>query len=350
VQWPVRKKSTQSDDRFFSQGNFFTPDRKAQFIAPARPSPHARVTEQYPFRLNTGRIRDQWHTMTRSGLSPRLASHLPEPFVEMHPGDAAAFGLAEGGFARLRSAHGECVLKVVLSQAQRRGSLFAPIHWSEETASSACVGDLVAPAIDPYSGQPEAKATPVMVEPVAFICRGFALSQTSFDPPQGSWWSRVTVRNGHGLLVASNEASARWRDTAQHLFEGMEFAEYMDEPRGVYRAAGFSQGRLVGCTFLGSKETVLSWDAAKSLFESEVLAETSRRVVLSGRPADGIADPGPVICVCHGVSLNAIRALIATGEVVDVTGIGGALKAGTNCGSCLPEPRKILVEERLARN
>ena len=75
-------------------------------------------------------MRDQWHTMTRSGLSPRLAHHTPEPFVEMHPDDAAACGVAHDGFARLRSAHGECVLKVVVSEGQQRGALFAPIHWS----------------------------------------------------------------------------------------------------------------------------------------------------------------------------------------------------------------------------
>ena len=134
--------------------------------------------QEFPLRLNTGRVRDQWHTMTRSGLSPRLGAHLPEPFVEVHPADAAAPGLNHGGFARVRSPYGACVLKVNVSTGQRRGSLFAPIHWSNETASSARIGDLVTPANDPFSGQPEAKATPATVEPVAFAFRGFALART----------------------------------------------------------------------------------------------------------------------------------------------------------------------------
>ena len=76
-----------STKRFFAAGGFFTPDRKAEFIAPAMPAPHAALSEHYPFRLNTGRVRDQWHTMTRSGLSPRLCAHAPEPFVAVHPAD-----------------------------------------------------------------------------------------------------------------------------------------------------------------------------------------------------------------------------------------------------------------------
>src|SRR5712672_3134585 len=105
VQWPLRKADgpghKAAERRFFAEGGFFTPDRKARFIAPEPPALKEATSEAYPLRLNTGRIRDQWHTMTRSGLSPRLAAHLPEPFVEVSPDDAAAFGLSDGGFARV---------------------------------------------------------------------------------------------------------------------------------------------------------------------------------------------------------------------------------------------------------
>ena len=149
VQWPVRKGEARGESRFFAEGGFFTPDRKARMIAPELPKPSAVLSNEFPLRLNTGRVRDQWHTMTRSGLSPRLGAHLPEPFVEVHPADAEALGLANGGFARLTSPYGACVLKVAVSEGQQRGLLFAPIHWSNETASSARVGDMVTPANDP---------------------------------------------------------------------------------------------------------------------------------------------------------------------------------------------------------
>src|SRR5262249_4006324 len=143
--------------RFFAAGGFFTPDRRARFVAPEQPAPRTEISEKFPFRLNTGRMRDQWHTMTRSGTSPRLSAHCPEPFVAVHPADAAALDLTDAGFARVTTRHGACVLKVRLDSGQPHGSLFAPIHWSDATASHARVGDLVGPDTDPFSGQPEAK-------------------------------------------------------------------------------------------------------------------------------------------------------------------------------------------------
>ena len=154
VIWPCREGKS-AETRFFAEGSFFTPDRKARFIAPEAPALREGASNDYPFVLNTGRVRDQWHTMTRTGLSPRLGQHAPEPFVEVHPADARALGLKD--FARIATAHGEGIFKVHETEGQQRGSLFLPIHWSGETASSARACDLVAPHTDPYSGQPEAK-------------------------------------------------------------------------------------------------------------------------------------------------------------------------------------------------
>ena len=114
--------------------------------------------------------------MTRSGQSPKLGAHKPEPFLEIHPLDAKHHGLSNNSFAQVRSRHGACTLKVVTSASQQRGSIFAPIHWSDTNASSARVGDLVSPQTDPFSGQPEAKATPVAVAPLTFAYQGFALA------------------------------------------------------------------------------------------------------------------------------------------------------------------------------
>src|SRR5262245_31173656 len=194
--------------RFFAAGGFFTPDRKARFIAPERPAPKAPLSGKFPFRLNTGRVRDQWHTMTRSGTSPRLAAHCPEPFVAVHPTDAAALRLDDDGFAKVTTRHGTCVLKVKLDAGQQRGSLFVPIHWSDATASQARVGDLVGPDVDPFSGQPEAKATPASIAPVALRFRGFAVARTSITLPPGSWWARVALAHGSGWLLATDDEPA----------------------------------------------------------------------------------------------------------------------------------------------
>ena len=123
VVWPARVGQSE-DTRFFADGGFFTPDRKARFVAPEVPALRSAPSNDYPFVLNTGRVRDQWHTMTRTGLSPRLGQHTPEPFVEVHPDDAAALELKD--FARIATAHGEGIFKVALNDGQQRGSVFAP--------------------------------------------------------------------------------------------------------------------------------------------------------------------------------------------------------------------------------
>ena len=343
VQWPARGETTATETRFFANGGFFTPDRKAHFIAPEPPRPRAAVAPEFPLRLNTGRVRDQWHTMTRTGQSPRLGAHLPEPFVEVHPDDAETAGLIDGGFARVTTQHGACVLKVIISEGQRRGSLFVPIHWSAANASSARIGELVTPATDPFSGQPEAKATPAAVTPIEFAYRGFALSRAPLVLPN-TWWVRVAVAGGHGYLFATDLAPPRWHRHAQAAFGDAELAEYVDAPREIFRLAAFRAGRLEGCLFVGPAGMAPQWDAVKALFEAEALANEQRRMLLSGRAADGLAYTGPVICACFGVGLATIRDALDSGAAASVEDIGRALRAGTNCGSCLPELKRIVHE------
>jgi assimilatory nitrate reductase catalytic subunit len=340
VVWPCRE-GERRDVRFFAEGNFFTVDRKARFIAPEAPALRNTPSNEFPFILKTGRVRDQWHTMTRTGLSPRLALHAPEPFVEVHPDDARALRLTT--FARVATAHGEGIYRVAPTESQQRGSLFVPIHWNGETASSARTCELVAPHTDPFSGQPEAKATPAAIAPVEFAWRGFALTRAPFTPPPGTWWVRVALCGGIGTLLATNEEPTRWRDHAAALI-GHEVAEFIDLRRGIYRAAAFRDGRLETCLFVGPADTAPQWDSMKVLFESETIADLQRRMALSGRAADGLVEPGPVICACFGVGLAAIRDAIESKGATNVDAIGRALRAGTNCGSCLPELKRIVHE------
>jgi assimilatory nitrate reductase catalytic subunit len=348
VQWPLRagETSQEKDRRFFMDGGFYTPDRKARFSAPERPAARGATNKQFPFRLNTGRVRDQWHTMTRSGLSARLGTHTPEPFVEVHPADAKMLDLTDGGFAQVATRWGSCVLKVVVDERQRRGCLFAPIHWSAATASAARIGELVMAETDRYSGQPDAKATPASIAPVRFAFRGFALTRRPISPPPGTWWARVAVARASGLLLATNEGPEIWRGLAPQML-GAELAEYIDQQRGVYRAASFAAGELTGCLFIGAAEMAPQWDAVKTLLAAETLGDEARRVLLSGRSADGFVSGGPIVCACFSVGIATIRAAIQAGAA-SAEAIGEALRAGTNCGSCLPELKRLLADAGLA--
>jgi len=150
------------------------------------------------------------------------------------------------------------------------------------------------------------------------------------------------------LLLATNDEPPVWRTRANDLFgPGVELAEYVDEPSHVYRVAAFADGRLEGCLFVGPAEAAPPWDAVKASFAAGTLAPHARRMLLSGRSAQGLVEAGPLVCTCFGVGLKAIRDAIATRATANVEDIGRALKAGTNCGSCLPELRRI-VNERAA--
>jgi len=280
--------------------------------------------------------------MTRSGLSPRLSAHLPEPFVEIHPDDASKFGVTDDSFARVTTDYGQCILKVVVSAQQQRGMLFAPIHWSEANTSGARVGALVAPYTDPYSGQPEAKSTPASIAPYEYVFRGFVLSRQQLKLPDNVWWARVAVTGGHGYLFADNGDLARWASWLRARADD-DLAEYNDFGGGVYRAAAFVGGRIETCLFVGPAHDAGDWDVVKTLFAQGALGNEARATLLSGQSSEGLASAGPIVCACFGVGRSTICDAVAAGA--DTAGkIGARLKAGTNCGSCIPELKRLIEE------
>ena len=341
VMWPLREGS-EPQQRFFADGRFYAGDRKGRFVAPEVPALRTETHAGRPLRLNTGRIRDQWHTMTRTGLSPRLGAHLPEPFVEIHPDDASKYGITDDSFARVTTDHGQCILKAVVSARGQRGTLFAPIHWSEANTSGARVGALVAPLTDPFSGQPESKATPAAIAPYEYVFRGFILARKELELPTSLWWARAAVAGGYGYLFADNADLARWPSWLKSI-AGDDLAEYHDFGGGVYRAACFAGERIDICLFVGPAHDAGDWEVVKSLFAADGLTDDQRRMLLSGRSSEGLASAGPIVCACFGVGRNTICDAIAAGAH-SAAEIGARLKAGTNCGSCIPELKRLIVD------
>jgi assimilatory nitrate reductase catalytic subunit len=124
--------------------------------------------------------------------------------------------------------------------------------------------------------------------------------------------------------------------------ESVELTDHVDEARGVARVAAFRAGQLESCLFVGPAQSPPRWDAMLALFEAGELEESERLALLSERGGDSSRDTGPVVCACFGVRLGAIRDAITNGVATDVADIGRTLRAGTNCGSCVPELRGIL--------
>ncbi len=283
TQWPIRIGELRGRERLFAKGEFYTAHGRANFVAPDEPALKTKLSPRRPLRLNTGRVRDQWHTMTRTGESPRLARHIVEPFVEINPRDAQLHNVGDGGFATVATDWGSCVLRAVVTDRQPEGQIFAPIHWSDETASHARVGALVAPFTDPFSGQPEAKATPAQIAPRCFSSQGFLLSREKIATPPDCWRTRVAIEGGWGYRLAADAPAHEWRSFFREAFGTDGVIEYLDEARGAYRAAAWIDERLVGVLFIAPAPC--SWDSsARALCAQEVERRAAQSAALRALP------------------------------------------------------------------
>jgi assimilatory nitrate reductase catalytic subunit len=350
IQWPVQTAASPGTPRLFSDAHFYHADGRARLVATRPRVPKYALDEEYPLVLNTGRIRDQWHSMTRTGRSARLAAHLPEPFVDVHPADALRFGLRSGGLVRVATRWGRLVARLRSSGEIARGSIFVPIHWSGSTASDARVGALVNPAVDPVSGEPEFKYTPARIEPFVVSWYGFALSRSQLEAQSLSWWACAQGGRFQRYELAGRRVPGDWSAWAR-VFLGAahtaDWIEYDDAGAGAYRAAHLSEERLESCLFIGPRPELPSRSWLAGLFEKTQITPAERSNLLAGRPADPAADGGATVCACFGVGRNAIEAAIAHG-CHDVPSLGKRLKAGTNCGSCVPELRRMIATEMAA--
>ena len=347
-QWPQPKGGTPSETRFFSTGGFYTSDRKAR-ILPVCPKPTLRTDAAYPLVLNTGRVRDHWHTMTRTAKSPRLSQHLAEPFAEIHPADARRFGVAEADIVRVSTARSSILVRALLSARQLPGTVFVPMHWTDQFAARARVDTLVPALTDRHSGQPASKHVPVSIERFAAAKFGFAVLRERPRTITAAYWALARCEGGWRLELALAEGDRDSLAFATSLFDtasGVETLSYHDVAAGRHRFACFDGDRLVGALFLASEPVAVSRDWACEQLLSEHTGQRGRMAVIAGRPGFGVVDRGATVCSCFGVGANQIAAAVSEG-CMSVEGIGETLGAGTNCGSCRAEIRTIINEHRL---
>jgi assimilatory nitrate reductase catalytic subunit len=342
-QWPRPKADAPAETRFFADGGFFTPDRKARFV-PLAPVAETRAAEDHPFILNTGRVRDHWHTMTRTGKSARLSQHLAEPFVEIHPDDADRCGIDEADIVHVSTADNEILVRALLTTKQARGSVFVPIHWTDQFAAKARVDALVPGLTDPLSGQPGFKNVPVRIARFPVALYGFAVVR---ERPRGfnaDYWALARCDGGWRVEFAFADAAREWPSFAANLFNKTSAADvlaYRDARAGRQRYACFDGDRLTGALFLAPEPVVVSRNWAVDQLNTEFAQHAARFAVLAGRAGRGTVDRGATVCSCFGVGANQIAGAVAAG-CITVERIGQALQAGTNCGSCRAEIKGII--------
>ncbi|MER9303198.1 molybdopterin-dependent oxidoreductase, partial [Mesorhizobium sp. M0496] len=337
-----------SNTRFFANGNFYTPDRKARFIA-IRPTTEIRTSPDYPLILNTGRIRDHWHTMTRTGKSPRLSQHIAEPFVEIHPADAQRFGIGDADIVRVSTPRGDVLVRALVTVRQRQGSLFAPMHWTDQFAAKGRLDTLTAPLTDPVSGQPALKHVAARIEKFAAKTFGFAVMRERPAHVAAAYWAVAKCKGGWRVELAFGDDDIDWAGFAGSLFgtsPGAEILAYHDRDAGQHRIAAFDGDQLSGALFVASGPVAVSRGWAAEQLSADYVDRRGRLSIVAGRPGGIDADRGAIVCSCFSVGANQIAEAVRQG-CGSVAAIGVALHAGTNCGSCRAEIRVIVDAQSL---
>lgn len=338
--WPINAHYPQGKKRLYTDGVFAShADGKARFLE-VNPRLPKIAAKSHQLIMNTGRIRDQWHTMTRTGRSPKLMGHVEEPFIQIHPRDASHHKLQDGQLARLTNRNAEYLARVNVSEQQRVGDVFVPIHWNGQFSASARASALVNPIVDPLCGQPEYKHTPVDVEPFKQQWSGLIVSTTELTP-YGDYWTKVSLEQGVKYVVAGSEQLDidKIKTMASHVHD---WVIVQDGIRSMVTMAGFVDGRFVVYFSAGLKEQPL---INVSFIESQlntVCDQTNRYRLLAGRDVAAAADTGPIICSCFQIGKRTIEEEISSGRCKTVEALGETLKCGTNCGSCIPELKMLL--------
>ncbi len=382
-QWPLREGESTGRARLYEDGVFPTPDGRARFADTVyKPVAEAREA-RFPFSLNTGRLRDQWHGMSRTGTLGRLFGHMAEPSVQMHPQDMARRQLPEGALVHVTSRRGSIVLPVAASAEVGLSQAFIAMHWGGEYLSGrastgerlAGVNALTTPSFCPDSKQPELKHSAVKILkaelPWSLLAAAWLPEATALDTlgelralmdafpftscvpfgAAGVLREGAAERTGVLFRAAAYEAppdTVLARIEALLALSGADTLRYADARRGQRRAVRLVRdgldARLDGFLLAGDT-SAQAW--IKTLLQDQLPAQAyGRQLLRPGAAAPiGIAARGKVICSCFGVTETAIGEELAASAGTDgerLAALQAALKCGTNCGSCLPELKRMV--------
>jgi anaerobic selenocysteine-containing dehydrogenase len=195
LQWPCPSADHPGTERLYLDRKFPTPSGRARFHARPHQPPRETTDHEFPLVLTTGRIYAHWHTLTRTGKSPKLVQREPSAYVEVHPEDAAALVMVEGQLAELSSRRGTLRLPVRFNPGLSRGVVFVPFHWGDQQGEQTAANYLTISAIGRIAKQPEFKYCAVRLAPAP-------------DAPQPEVAFARTVRREKPLKPVVVEATA----------------------------------------------------------------------------------------------------------------------------------------------
>ena len=369
--WPFPTGAADGTERLYADGVFPTEDGRARFAAlPYRPVAEPRDA-RFPFALNTGRLRDQWHGMSRTGTLGKLFGHVPEPTVDLHPQDLARLRVVEGDLVTLRSRRGTLTLPVHATDTVAPTQAFVAMHWGDEFVTGG-VNQLASPALCPQSRQPELKHAAVQITAAELPWRLVALAwcdeaqalqlRAALRTLFGEFAHALCVpfgRERSGVLFRAAAATAARPELVARVaaifgLEGPHALHYADARRGQRRSLRLTtEGteQQLQAFLLAGDTRAEAWIAP--LLQQQLPAQAYGRLML----APGAAPPGPVpvrarqVCSCFDVSETRIVETLATcsgSTEARLAGMQSRLRCGTQCGSCLPELKRLVALQAAA--
>jgi assimilatory nitrate reductase catalytic subunit len=367
-QWPFPAGAQAGRDRLYSDRRFATDTGRARFVVPSAGTTAEKIDARYPLHLNTGRLRDHWHCMSRTGQVARLYSHVAEPRVEVHASDLARRGLADGDLVRIKSRRGEIVLRAHATDAQRPGSVFVAMHWGRNALSSSGANALTAGRVDPFSKQPELKHAAVQMTRAELPHQALLLRTEISDEAA----TRLALMRAEALApllarfaYASLSLAGRDRpalvlriahdapiddallDEIDHLcaLDHPSCLVYRDARRDITKRALIEDGLLTGIRLTG--ETAAA-DWLRDVMVDRLPTAELRRWLFAPLAAPPVAASGRgrIVCNCLDVAEPDIADAITAGA--DLAALQASLRCGTSCGSCVPELKRMLDARRQA--
>ncbi|WP_417779618.1 molybdopterin-dependent oxidoreductase [Stutzerimonas xanthomarina] len=356
-QWPFPAAARQGTPRLYEDGVFPTDNGRARFLAEQYQAPQEKREARFPLTLNTGRLRDHWHGMSRTGTAARLFGHVEEALLSMNGDDMRRRRLLDGQLVKVRSRRGELLLPVHKDDSLRPGQAFLPMHWGDRFLKGLGVNSLTLPAFDPISKQPELKHAGVEVEKVELPWQFFALVEGSVQKRfealrplfEGFAYASfsLTGRERPALVIraACNEPPSRTQLAKLEQLLGLDEGPvlvYDDPRRSVGKRVRIEHGRIVALSLSG--ETAAR-DWLKQLWHDGKADQALRPWLLAplSTPPGGNVRSAKTLCNCMNVSQDAICSGIERG--LDLNGLKRELGCGTSCGSCVPEIKRLLLKQ-----
>jgi assimilatory nitrate reductase catalytic subunit len=368
-QWPIASGATTGTARLYTDGRFPTPSGRARFVDTKYRAVSEPIDARHPFHLLTGRLRDQWHSMTRSGTVAGSFGHAPEPLLSIAASDFARLGFADDDLVRVKSRRGETILRAEASDTLRAGQVFMPMHWGARYLSGTDtlgINTITNRALDPFSKQPELKHAAVRVEPAALPWRLIAVGTSRLHSPhviaeklrehmRTFAFASVTLVGDKTCSIQLRAAGRGAPDAAQLAaidtlleLDGTNVIRYDDARRAIGRRIAITDTRLCAFRLAGPIESCVAGEWMRDvLVRGEDITPIRRALAApSATPPHGTIITAKTVCSCFGVDARRIETAIDETNgppAVRLAQLQVRLQCGTNCGSCVPELKAMIA-------